>query len=350
MRTYKLFIVALALAPVFVLAQSGPAAPSAGITPESPLYFFDQLAETLQELFTFSPEGKAHLQITFAAERIAEVKIIMETKGVDAPGIDVARKRLQGHLQGATDVLLSEKSKGNDVSALAGELDDELADSKSVLEQAFEDEKNTLEDGLETLKKRYEAAKRSGNTTEATALSDEIAATKAEMKLLETKKEELDDDIAEEEDEFEKTRDEKSADRQKEATKQIAEAEKKQQELMSETRAEGTSIDPNAFEKFNRLLAQAKELFEKGNYQGAIELAKQAKASLESVKKDAESSRESGNQDAEQIKKAGEDATEEQKKEVETQSEAQKKAEEAAKKAAEEAAEALKKSQEAQQQ
>ncbi|MDA1337149.1 MAG: DUF5667 domain-containing protein [bacterium] len=48
--------------------------PNPGITPESPFYFLDRIGEALQEFFTFNPEGKARLQITFAAERVAEIE------------------------------------------------------------------------------------------------------------------------------------------------------------------------------------------------------------------------------------------------------------------------------------
>ena len=79
-----------------VFAQSQQAAlPSAGLTPESPFYFLDKFGEALRSFFTFNPEGKAHLQITFAAERIAEIKVVLETKGVDAKGLEVAQGRQQ---------------------------------------------------------------------------------------------------------------------------------------------------------------------------------------------------------------------------------------------------------------
>src|SRR3989344_4394366 len=64
-----------------VFAQSPQATlPSAGLTPESNFYFLDKFGEALREFFTFNPEGKARLQITFAAERIAEIKVILETR------------------------------------------------------------------------------------------------------------------------------------------------------------------------------------------------------------------------------------------------------------------------------
>ena len=79
MKKYILiFSAVLLLTPFSALAQT--TLPGAGLTPESSFYFFDRIGEALQEFFTFNPEAKARLQITFAAERVAEIKIILETK------------------------------------------------------------------------------------------------------------------------------------------------------------------------------------------------------------------------------------------------------------------------------
>src|SRR3989344_1858602 len=124
----KSFIMALAAVSLFMFsggaafAQNQTALPSAGLTPESPFYFLDKLGETLREFFTFNPEGKARLQITFAAERVAEIKVILETKGIEARGLDVAQARLQEHLGNAAEIVIKQKGEGKDVSKLAKEL------------------------------------------------------------------------------------------------------------------------------------------------------------------------------------------------------------------------------------
>ena len=64
--------------------------PSAGLTPESSFYFLDRLGENLRQFFTFNPEVKAKLQIEFAGERIAEIKIMVEEKGVNAKGLAIS--------------------------------------------------------------------------------------------------------------------------------------------------------------------------------------------------------------------------------------------------------------------
>ena len=78
---------AFVLVALFVFASSTAFAqspqvtlPSAGLTPESSFYFLDKFGEALRSFFTFNPEGKALLEITFASERVAEIKVILETK------------------------------------------------------------------------------------------------------------------------------------------------------------------------------------------------------------------------------------------------------------------------------
>lgn len=90
------------------LAQASVTLPSPGLTPASPFYFLDRLGEAIQELFTFSAEGKVRLQIKFAAERVAEIKIMIETKGVEAPGLDVALQRLEEHKARAQQIIQKE--------------------------------------------------------------------------------------------------------------------------------------------------------------------------------------------------------------------------------------------------
>ena len=115
--------------------------PKAGITPDSFFYFLDSFLESLQEFFTFNPEGKAHLQITFAAERIAEIKVLLERKGVEAKGLDIAQSKLRAHLAKAVDIISDQKAKGKDVSNLAKELDDKFDEPKFAQLKPLENKK-----------------------------------------------------------------------------------------------------------------------------------------------------------------------------------------------------------------
>ncbi|MCH7529829.1 hypothetical protein IIB50_01805 [Patescibacteria group bacterium] len=252
--------------------------PSAGITPESPLYFLDKLGEALQEFFTFNPEAKAHLQITFAAERIAEIKIILETKGVEAKGLDVAESRLLANIAKAATIVEDEKAKGKDVSALAKELGDEFESPKSTLAQAFKEQERALEAKEDELKTRMKATHRAGDTAATEALAQELGQVKAQLELLELKEEDLEDAL-----ELEEERIEEEMEAQHKAEKAIKEAREERQEVADEAVEEGVILPANAFTEFDGLLSQSQSAFQAENYQEARRLAKQAEKSLDDV-------------------------------------------------------------------
>ncbi len=318
-------IIGFLLVPILAFGQDQAPLPSAGLTPESPFYFLDKLGEALQEFFTFNPEGKAHLQITFATERIAEIKIILETKGIEAKGLAVAQSRLLAHLANAATRVADRKAEGKDVSQLAKELDDEFEDPKTVLEQTFKAEKRALEAQEKELKRQIREARQAGDAAQVESLVQQLGKIKAQKELLELKEEEAKDALEKEEERLEEEMEAKE-----EAEKAIREAEKEKLEVVDEAADEGVTVPAEAFEKFNRLLAQAKELFDRGNYQGAKQLAKQAEKSLDAV--------EDAIEDLEEAKEKEEDLKE---KQEEKEREAKEEREETIKEKAEKEAERL---------
>jgi len=217
----KKYIFVLLLIPSILFAQTGTP-PSAGLTPQSPFYFIDRLGEVLRELVAFSPETKIRLQISFAAERIAEIQIDMEAKDVDAKGLSVAQERLEKHLTKASKLVSKEKEKGRDVSEWSEVLKGEFEVSKHILESSFESAKDALEDEREQVKKELELAKKSKNIAQVETLTrklDDLENEKDELELkreeqkqsLEDERENLDDDEEDEDDD-----DESEADRDEE--------------------------------------------------------------------------------------------------------------------------------------
>src|SRR3989344_5873843 len=310
MKTIKSILISLLFVPVLAFAHEPVALPNAGLTPESAFYFVDKIGEALREFLTFNPEGKAHLQIDFAAERIAEIKIILETKGVNAKGLGIAQSRLQANIAKAAGIVEGEKSKGKDVSDLAKSISGDFDANKEALKQAFKDQERSLEAKEDELKAKIREARLSGDTAQVEALAKELGEIKAQKELLELKEEEQEEALEQEEEKIEREMDKKE-----DAEKAIKEAEEEKQEILIEfnrlrtegivvmdgsgsdgiTRSEtgivvmdGSGDDEItkvqvALLKFERLLAQAKELFAKENYVGANQLAKQAEDTLEKV-------------------------------------------------------------------
>ena len=295
-----------------VFAQSPQVAlPSAGLTPESNFYFLDKFGEALREFFTFNPEGKARLQITFAAERVAEIKVILETKGVEAKGLEVAQSRLQAHLANAVTIVTDQKAKGNDVSALAKELNDEFEGPKTALEQSFKEQERALEVQEKDLKVKIRQARLAGDTVQVEALVKQLGEVKAQKELLELKEKEAEEALEREEERIEE-----EMEAREEAEKAIREAEKEKQEVLDEAVEEDVAIPSEAFSKFEGLLAQAKSALSAGNFAEAKRLAKQAEKNLETVEEAIEDLEEA-KEEAEELKEEQEEKEWEAKEEQE---------------------------------
>lgn len=299
MKKYVLVFSAVLLSmPLLVSAQA--ILPDAGLTPESPFYFLDRLGEALQEFFTFNPEAKAHLQITFAAERIAEIKVILEAKGIDAKGLEVAQSRLQAHLAGAATIVADQKAEGKDVSQLAKELDDEFEAPKTVLEQTFKDEERALEAKEKDLKTKIRAARQIGDIAQVEVLTKELDDVKAQKELLDIKKDGQEKTL---ENEDERLKEEMGI--QVKAEKKIRKAEREKQEVLDEAAREGVTITAEAFNAFNDHIAKAKSAFAAGKFEEAKQHAEEAKESLDKLNDAID--------DLEKVKEEEEELKEEQK-------------------------------------
>ena len=345
MKTIKLFAVSLFLIPFLAFAQSPQVVlPSAGVTPDSPFYFLDRLGESVWQFFTLNPEAKAKLQVEFAGERIAEIKIIVEKKGVDAKGLAVAESLLQANVAYAAKIVQEEKAAGKDVEALAKMLNDEFDARDMLLDQTFKEAKAELrEQRKEITTTLLTEARRIGDTAQIALLEAQLKDIDGHIDALGQKKDALENSLqneqknieqemneADQKNEEAEQKEERDATEKEEvdesretnasnteAQKQIGEAEKKRREIEVEMQKEGVQIPTSSFEKFNGLLAQAKELFLKGDFVGAERLAKQAKSSLEDIKKGSERLGETQKQETEKIKKDEELKSEAEKKRIE---------------------------------
>lgn len=270
MKTIKLSVFSLLIAPILAFAQVDT--PSAGLTPDSPFYFFDRIGEAIERVFTFNPGAKARLEISFAAERISEIKVILESKGIEAKGIDVAKSRLADNLSRAALIVNKEKNKGKDVSALAKELTDDFDASKSILENTFKAEKESLEAKIDELKGKIKEAVKAGDSALVESLSANLGELRTQKELLGNKIDEQEKDIEEHKDLLEKEMEAKE-----EAAKKIAEAEKKMSEILNGNMKKGIDVPADIVAKFDMAISKAKAAYDAGNYDEARSLAKDAK-------------------------------------------------------------------------
>lgn len=252
--------------------------PSAGITPGSLFFFLDRFVETLQEFFVRNPEGKARLQITFAAERVAEIRIIFDRQGIDAEGVQIAQALLENHLTNAATIVQEQKTAGEVVRDLAADLSDTLFASRIELKKGFRKERRDLENQEDQIEIQLRAAFRTDNQEDAATLRKQLQDVRAEKERLEAKEEELEDKLETEEERFEDELEDRAG-----AQRKIQKAEREKEEIVEEAEEEGVTLPDGAFNRFDSLLNQAKSAIDAGNFREAERLARLAKDSLDDV-------------------------------------------------------------------
>lgn len=283
MNIVKHLLISLLLVPFLVFAQNQAVLPSAGLTPESPFYFLDRFSEALQRFFTFNPESRARLEITFAKERIAEIKLILEDKGVTAKGLSVAEAGLQDNLSRATIILADQKQAGKDTSNLAKDLSVEISPAQDVLKDTFKSEKNALEIKEHELKAKIKEARRAGDTAQVETLTKQLADIKAQKELLDQNENDNQETIDQENENIDEAMGLKQ-----EAAEKIRDAEKDKEEILNEIKDKNIEVPVETFNAFDGLLSQAKAAFDGGNYDEAKRLAKEAKKILKEAEKNLE--------------------------------------------------------------
>lgn len=206
MKNTKFVLVSLLFVPFLAFAQSPQVAlPSAGLTPESSFYFLDRLGENLRQFFTFNPEAKAKLQIEFVGERIAEIKIMVDKKGVNAKGLAIAESLLQANVAYAAEIVNEEKTAGKDVATLAKTLNDEFDARDKLLEQTFKDAKAQLKAQRKEIKTNLLAeARRVGDTAQIAVLEAQLNDIDGQIDALGQKKDQLESSLQDEQKNIEK--------------------------------------------------------------------------------------------------------------------------------------------------
>jgi len=248
------------------LAQSEPVQlPSAGLTPESSFYFLDRLGENLRQFFAFSSEAKAKLQIEFAGERIAEIKVIIEKKGVNAKGLAIAESLLQANVVYAAKIVNEGKISGKDVAALAKTLNDEFDARDKLLEQTFKDAKAQLKAQRKEIKTNLlKEARRVGDTAQIAILEGQLNDINQQIDALEQKKDQLEDSLQDEQKNIEKEMSE--ADQKDEELEQKEEQEAVEAEEATEAEEPEEADEPKEVEEQSEVNEKNNE---KGNSQNS---------------------------------------------------------------------------------
>ncbi len=121
MRRLSIVLAVCTLALVYcptgaAFAQETTELPNPGITPDSPLYFFDELAEQIALRFTFREEARVQKALQYAEERLAEMNCMMARNNVRA-----TIRALSGYndrINAAVEAVETSGNQGNRIRAM----------------------------------------------------------------------------------------------------------------------------------------------------------------------------------------------------------------------------------------
>lgn len=195
------FVPIIALVIIAVLGVGGGATVVAAdnAKPGDLLFPLDTAIENIRVNLATSPETEVALRTQFAAERVAEVEDLLQARGVDAPGLDVALANLTKQKAAVADLVAQKKELKTQAKAL-----DDLFDQKErELKAAIKAVKRPLKQEKERLEVELEAAIVAGDTARADQLRSQIAEIKAKLDIIEAQEEQAEEALEAEEERLE---------------------------------------------------------------------------------------------------------------------------------------------------
>lgn len=282
MKKVKTFLIASVFALAGLVGQNVYAQgsmddlPGAGITPNNPLFFLDRMGESIRSMFTFGVEDNAKLQLEFAAERISEVRAMLEDKGVESRGIEVARQRMEGHLSRAVGILDDERNRGKDVNQLTVNINAEMGNRREALRRVFEERIDALKAQEQDLQRRRSEAQAAGNETLARELQAQRDVVKAQRQALNNERSRQEGIL-----DTQRGRMEDRLGDNLQAQERINKADFERQRLSDRISSRGLVVSQAELQRLDAMLQQAKAAFARGSFAEAESLARQADIGFE---------------------------------------------------------------------
>ncbi len=279
--------------------------------PGDPLYPIKTFTENIRYSLSVSPEAKARINLGFANERVGEIKQLLEKKGVEPQGLDIALLRLSENIQRAAEIVREEKDTGKDVSGFAKDTHNSIKQYQENLKRTFEEQDDVLEAEKHDLKTKIEDAGKNNDAAQKETLKKALEGVKLQKKLLESKKEESEKSIKLQMESVKKELkdEEKKNETIKDLQEKINELKKEIAELTDEVAKENIIIPPEILVALNTFIVKTETAFDRGDYPSAEQYSGEAENAFKSLEALIEQAEEAGDvdQDTDNIKEdAGE--------------------------------------------
>ncbi|HBB43794.1 MAG: hypothetical protein UW27_C0002G0070 [Parcubacteria group bacterium GW2011_GWA1_44_13] len=243
-----------------------------GFLPGDFFYFLDRWTEALNMALTFNNEKKARKHLENAKERAAEMGEVLKNPEAKLDDVKSTKDDLDTEIGDATSLVKGEKDKGNDVSKLAHELDDELDSIREALKDIFKEHRN--ESSRAETEIRAKLAALAPGDPQIPGLTQALASIMKEKNDTDKEDGDLDGDLEDDQDLLDD-----GMGKENSAQKHIDEAVR----LKARLDAMAGELPASVVAAYQDLLAKAKAADARGDFETAKDLSKQAKKVLEKI-------------------------------------------------------------------
>lgn len=198
------YITVLIIVLAVILIGGGLAYASQSSLPGETLYPVKIMSEEMRSALTLNPRAKAEYQTELAHERVEEIKSILNQRGVEPKGLNVAIASLEKHMAAAAEIIDKEKSNNKDISELAKTINDDFGDNKEELRNIFQTSRKELKNKeLEIIQEIDKTAMATGEVVKK-ELNEKLEKIKEEKERLNNKEDEIEEKVKDEEEKVEK--------------------------------------------------------------------------------------------------------------------------------------------------
>lgn len=243
---------------------------SPGLLPGDFFYFLDRWTEALNLALTFNNEKKARKHLENAKERVAEMDEVLKDPKAKLDDVKGAKDDADMDVADAASLVKGEKDKGNDVSGLSRELDDELDSVREALKNIFKEHRNESSRAEDEI--RAKLASLAPGDPQIQGLTQALESIMKEKNDADKEDGDVDSDHNDEQKLFEE-----GMGKEISAQKHIDEAIR----LKAHIDSLGGQLSATVVASYQDLLSKAQTADARADFETAKELAKQAKKVLE---------------------------------------------------------------------
>lgn len=170
-KVFSYLFVALFLLGGVSFAKAQDTEVDPGVTAESSLFFVDRLGEALRQIFTFDNDAKARLRVDIAEERIAELRVLLQSENRNQTAVERTQRLVDRTLTRVPEHVRAAISQGREIENLETRLIEVEDRARSLPDDSVSGE---VEDSVSDIRTRIRIASEETDSDEAEDALDAI--------------------------------------------------------------------------------------------------------------------------------------------------------------------------------